>query len=341
MFELAYPWVLVLLIPYLAAVLYDWRWKKAPTIPVASAAPFAAAVRCRIPWAKVLFALGGCVLILALARPRFGDERIAIRSQGIDMILAIDLSGSMGAIDVPKGVTDVRTLEQKRKSGEITNRLEDAKRELTEFVARRPNDRIGLIGFAPQSYNMVPPTLDHGWLIARLKELEPGIIGDMTGIASPLASGIHRLQDSPAPRRVMVLFTDGKNNVDDRITPLQAAELARDANVIIHTVGIGSSNAVFPARDPFGRTIYQPVADGFDEEMLKGIAANSGGEYFHAADGEGMKKVMDAINSLETTSFEQPKYIEYREMAPRLAVLALLLILTGWGMCHTVKLSVP
>ncbi|MBO5762641.1 MAG: VWA domain-containing protein, partial [Lentisphaeria bacterium] len=187
MFEFAYPWVLALLIPYFAAVLYDCYWKKAPTVTVASAAPFAAAVRRRIPWAKLFLALGGCVLILALARPRFGDERIAIRSQGIDMILAIDLSGSMGAIDVPEGITDVRTLEEKRKSGAVTNRLEDAKRELTKFVAQRPNDRIGLIGFAPQSYYMVPPTLDHGWLTARLKGLEPGIIGDMTGIASPLA----------------------------------------------------------------------------------------------------------------------------------------------------------
>ena len=339
MFEFAYPWALLL---FLLIPLWYWydRHKKNPVITVASIRPFRAAGRRRFNWVRLFYGLGLCLLILALARPRFGDEKVVIRARGIDIILALDLSGSMAAIDVPKDITEARKLMDKINSGELNNRLKVACIELEKFVKGRPNDRIGLIGFGPMAYSFVPPTLDHGWLTGQLDRLKPGIIGDMTGIAAPLASGIHRLKNSEAPRRVIVLFTDGQNNVDNTITPQATAELGKAENVIIHTVGIGSNNAYVPVTQ-FGRTAFHPVADGFDEAMLKAIAANSGGQYFHAANAEGMHRVMEDINRLETTSFEQPKYVEYRENAPVIALAALALLFLGFFLEHTWKLRVP
>lgn len=150
-----------------------------------------------------------CVLIVALARPRAGNEKFLIRSQGIDIVLAIDLSGSMASYDVPRNITSGRDLVNAIEGGQLKNRLEVAKEEIAKFIAERPNDRIGLIGFADVAYNLAPPTLDHSWLLAHLANLKPGILGEMTGIASPIGTGVSRLKDSDAPRRVLVLFTDG------------------------------------------------------------------------------------------------------------------------------------
>lgn len=339
MFELAYPWALLL---FLLLPLWYWheRRKKKPVIVVASTAPFRASGKRKFNWVRLFYGIGLSLLILALARPRFGDEKVVIRSKGIDIILALDLSGSMAAIDVPRNVKDGGELARKIQSGELNSRLAVACRELEKFVKGRPNDRIGLIGFGPMAYSFVPPTLDHGWLTGQLERLKPGIIGDMTGIAAPLASGIHRLKNSPAPRRVIVLFTDGRNNVENMISPQETAALGKEENVTIHTVGIGSDNA-FVQGNHFGRTVFQPVADGFDEAMLKAIAAHSGGQYFHAEDAAGMRRVMEEINKLETTSFEQPKYVEYRENGPVLALLALGFLFLGFFLEHTWKLRIP
>ncbi len=340
MFELAYPWALALFAMLLPLIWYYARFRKYPSITVPSATPFATVGRRRISLPNWCYFAAAAVLVVALARPRFGDEKVVIRSQGIDMILALDLSGSMATIDVPPDVRDTRTLQEGLTNGRIKNRLEVAKEELRKFVQGRPNDRIGLIGFAPMAYSIVPPTLDHGWLIGQLDRLQPGLIGDQTGLAAPLASGIHRLKNSAAPRRVLVLFTDGRNNVDNRLTPQQAAELGKESGVTIHTVGIGSDNAYIPVDTFVGRR-FQPVADEFDEEMLRTIAGNSGGQYFHANDADGMKRVMDEINQLETTSFEQPKFIEYREIAPDLALLAVALLACGFLAESTWKLQLP
>ncbi len=340
MFELAYPWVLLLWLLLPGLWYFDRHFRKVPVIRVSGVRPFRIVGRRKFDWVRTFYFLGLVLLIAALARSRFGDEKVVIRAKGIDIILALDLSGSMAAIDVPRNIRDAGTLTKKLASGEIGDRLTVAKKELIKFVQGRPNDRIGLIGFGPMACSFVPPTLDHGWLIAQLDRLKPGIIGDMTGIAAPIASGIRRLKDSPAPRRVMVLFTDGKNNVDNAVTPQQAAELGKTANVAIHTVGIGSGNA-YAEVQAFGQHSFQPISGSFDEAMLKEIAAKSGGQYFHAADAEGMKRVMDEINTLETTNFEQPKYVEYRENGPALAVAALCFLMLAFLLEHTWKLRIP
>lgn len=329
MFEFAYPWVLLLLLLIPLLGVYVVCWKKRPSIVVSDAAPFRAVRGRRRPgFPQLCVLLAATLLVIALARPRSGDERVVIRSQGIDIILAIDLSGSMRAYDAP-GVRSGRELADAVNSGKVKNRLEVAKEEIRRFIEARPNDRIGLIGFADLAYSFAPPTLDHAWLLAHLEQLEPGMIGDLTGIASPLSSGVNRLKKSDAPRRVLVLFTDGRNTAENRLTPEQAAALAKEFDVVIHTVGIGSRNAFFLVNG-FGGARFERIQDEFDEKLLRSLAEITGGSYFHAADADGMKQVMDQINQLEKTTIEQPKYIEFREYAPRLALVALGLLLLGF-----------
>ncbi len=341
MMEFAYPWVLVLLL-LIPLLYYDTVYlRKRPSIVVSTTQPFErVAIKRRPGFVQICMLLAATVLIVALARPRFGDEKVLIRSQGIDIIVALDLSGSMQAFDVPRRITDSRELMRAVENGEIKNRLEVAKAEVKRFIEARPNDRIGLIGFADQAYSFVPPTLDHSFLLAHLKQLEPGLIGDATGIAAPLASGVNRLKDSTAPRRVLVLFTDGRNTAENRLTPEQAAMLGKEFNVIIHTVGIGRRNAYVLVNDFFGNRI-QPMPDEFDEQLLRSLAEVTGGSYFHAEDAEGMARVMDEINALEKTTIEQPKYIEFKEYAPTLGVVALALLLLGFLAESTWKLRLP
>ena len=341
MMSFAYPWVLAALVLPIVFYFYLLHFRRRPSIVVASVAPFRKSTsRRRLSFADWCFLAASALLIVALARPRIGDERVVIRSRGIDIIIALDLSGSMRALDVPESVTSTEALNRAVAAGEIKNRLEVAKEEVKRFILARPNDRIGLIGFADLAYSFAPPTLDHAWLLKRLEQLTPGMIGDATGIASPIGNGINRLRNSTSPRRVLVLFTDGANTAVNRLTPLQAARTAGKFDVIIHTVGIGSRNAYILTDTPFGRR-YQPYSESFDAKLLNAIAEATGGSYFHAADAEGMRQVMESINQLEKTSLENPKYIEFREYAPRIALAVLFFLLLGYAADTSWRLRLP
>ena len=342
MFEFAYPSMLFLLgvIPLLW--LYLARFKREPSIKVSTTAPFKVRQMGKfrkLPFSEWLMLLAGVILILALARPRKGDERVIVRANGIDIFIAIDMSGSMQAMDVPANIKTSSALFEAVKKREVKHRLDVAKEEIARFIKERPNDRIGLLGFADLAYSFSAPTLDHKWLIERLDQLQPGMIGDATGIASPVASAVSRLKDSKAPRRVLVLFTDGANTAENRITPEQAAMLAKDFDVIIHTVGIGSQNA-YVLDETFGSR-FIPVGDSFDEKLLRTLAEKTGGSYFHAADAEGMKKVMNEINKLEKTSIEQPRYVEYKEYAPILSAVTLGVIFLSILISNCIKIRIP
>lgn len=339
----AYPWMLLGLIPAAVVILYIFYGKKQSGI----AAAYVSSVKNRhkfvltaSPLTCLALSLALLVLVIALARPRIGNERLLIRNKGIDIIMVLDLSGSMQAIDIPGNITGESAIESALRSGKYRSRLETAKDALTKFIQARPNDRIGLIGFAEYGYNLSPPTLDHEWLTASLAPLEPGIIGNATGIASPVASAIRRLDKSTAPRRVMVLFTDGKNNVNHRLTPQAAADLAKEKNIIIYTVGIGGSNA-FVVQEGFFGNRFARYQEEFDEELLKSMAEVTGGKYFRADDEAAMNAVMTEINSLEKTNFEQPRYIEYQEFAPILCAIALALLLLSAFLDNTLERSVP
>jgi Ca-activated chloride channel family protein len=284
--------------------------------------------------------MGVALLILALSRPQEGLEQVRQRAEGIDIMLAIDLSGSMEAVDVPANIRSGKDFRDGILSGKYNNRLEVAKKEIKRFIKSRPNDRIGLIGFAPLPYNACPPTLDHGWLISHLDRLKPGIIGDATGIAGPIASAVHRLKDADSKRRVLVLFTDGSNNVNAKISPRQAAKLANQFGVVIYTVGIGSSQAYVLQKTMFGEQ-FVPIPGQFDEPLLKDIAKLSEGKYYRAADSEGMAKVMDEINKMEKTTKEQPRIIDYRELAPYFITAAIVLVLLAFALENTILLRIP
>ena len=340
----AYPWLLFLYIPLAFIIWYLWSKKKMPALRISSTKPFIAAKghsnkrASRLP--LLLYITASVILVIALARPRVGSEKIIFRAKGIDIILAIDLSGSMQALDIPRNVKTEKQLRTGLKSGKIKNRLEVAKEEIKKFIKKRPNDRIGLIGFAQLPYNICPPTLDHGWLIDNLKRLKPGMIGQATGIAGPIASGVQRLDKSDSKRRVLVLFTDGANTVAARISPRQAAKLGKACDVVIYTVGIGSNNALIEDNSMFGRS-YVQAGGTFDEPLLKDIAKISDGKYYHAYDAEGLAEAMTDINKIEKTTIEQPKYIDYKEFAPTLAVFVLALLVLGFFLENSIFLSIP
>jgi Ca-activated chloride channel family protein len=344
MFSFAYPWLLLLFLPFAGLLVYIWR-RPLPTLKISTIRSFKASGGSRLRPAvivpRIIFSLALAVLILALARPRYGDEKVIMRALGIDIMLALDVSGSMEVIDVPSDIKSHNELINSIKSGKVSRRIDVAKEEIGKFIDKRLNDRIGLIAFADLPYNVSPPTLDHAWLIQNMKRLEPGSIGNRTGIAGPVASAVQRLKDSESKRRVIVLFTDGSNNVEARLTPRQAAELAAQFDVVVYTVGIGSNSAYILQRDNFFGDRFVPIRDDFDEALLKDMAKISGGKYYHASDAEGLEKAMEEINKLEKTSIEQPRHIEYSEFGPQLAIAALILLLTGILLDRTIFLKVP
>ncbi len=342
----AYPWFFLLLIPLALALLAAWR-KREPGIRIPSIRPYEMASKHTLRvmnWRKMtlfaLWAAGGIFCVVALARPQEGLEEIKQRADGIDIIIALDLSGSMEAIDIPSSVSSQAQLNSQLRDGTLKNRLETAKAEIRKFIEARPNDRIGLIVFAQLPYVACPPTLDHAWLIANLERLNPGDIGDATGIAGPLASAVQRLKDSDAKSRVVVLFTDGRNNVSAKVTPRQAAKLADTFNITVYTVGIGSNNAIARQTGLFGSS-YVPVHGEFDEELLRDIASTSGGRYYKAADAEGMAQAMSEIDKLEKTSVEQPVVINWRELYPFFCYAAGAAFLLAFALRNSLLISIP
>ena len=348
MMSFAYPWALAALVLVPLFYLYERFVKKPPAIVVPSVRPFAAKTPQHsrrfaprpLSFGFWCFLTAFALLVVALGRPRIGDEKVVIRAKGIDIILALDMSGSMQAFDVPGTYTDGGELYKAIRAGEVRNRLDTAKAEIRRFIEKRPNDRIGLLGFSDLAYSFAPPTLDHDWLITRLETLTPGMIGDATGIASPIGSAVSRLKNSDSPRRVLVLFTDGANTAANRVSPEEAAKLAKEFDIIVHTVGIGSGNAYVLLDTPFGKR-FQRYNDQFDEALLKKIADTTGGTYFNASGADGMKEVMARINELEKTTFEQPRYIEYREYAPLIALAALAAMALGLVAETTFRLRLP
>lgn len=340
MITFQYPWMLLSL---LCVPLLVWRFltRRRPGIVISNVLPAKkiAAKRRRLTFPELCIVIAMLLLSFALARPRQALGAEVQRSKGLDIVLAIDLSGSMQAIDRPKDMNEERFVSAIN-SGKMANRLAAAKEEIRRFVEARPNDRIGLVGFADLAYSFVPPTLDHSLLLERLNSLEIGEVGEQTGIASPIGTAVKRLKNSSAPRRVMVLFTDGANTAQNQLSPRQAAELAKEFNVIIHTVGIGGEEAYAIASTPFGSRLV-PVNGSFDAQLLHDLAKITGGSTFHAADKDGLKQVMREINALEKTNISQPKPVNFREFAPVVALISLAILLLGIIAQQTWKMRLP
>lgn len=245
--------------------------------------------------------LAFALLIIALARPRHGKGSTDVEASGIDIMLALDVSGSMEALDF--------TL-----NGQSVNRLAAVKDVVGKFVGQRPNDRIGMLAFAGRPYLVSPLTLDHGFVEKRLQDVNMGQVEDGTAIGSAIASAVGHLRESNAKSRIIILLTDGVNNAG-AVNPLTAAEAAKALGIKIYTIGAGTrGDAPVPVRDAFGRTHLQRIKVEIDEEVLRSVSAATGGQSFRATDTGSLAKIYDLINQLETTTRKLKKYQRYDEL---------------------------
>lgn len=310
------PWYLLLLlgIPLLVRA---GRRQAAPTV----AYPMVAALRAvgpgrRARWRWLLTALQAlalALLVLALARPQLGKAATRVAAEGIDIMLAVDVSGSMLAEDF-------------QLDGQRANRLDAVRAVVREFLEHRPNDRVGLVLFAARPYTQSPLTLDHGWLLANLDRARIGMIEDGTAVGSALATAVARLEGSEAKSKIVILLTDGQSNAG-KVPPLTAAESAKALGYRVYTIGTGTRGAApYPQTDPFGRKVYVNVPVDIDEDTLRTIAETTGGRYFRATDTESLRLVYQEIDQLETTEQEGLQYLEYHELYVWLALAALLLL---------------
>jgi len=290
---------------------------------------------------NILIFIATSFLIVAMTQPRKGIDKVKQRADGIDIVLAIDVSGSMQAIDIPEKLNTTEELTDAFNSGKLKNRMEVAKDELKKFVKKRPSDRIGLIAFAGKPFTICPPTLDHDFLLGHLQMLKAGMFAQTaggTGLAAPIAIATNNLKTSDAKRRVLVLFTDGSNNVESTITPQQAAQLASDYNIIIYTIGIGSSRVI--VNDLFGQPSVQNDRE-FDDRLMKEIAKLCEGEYIPAKDQEAFAKAMDQVNKLEKTTIIQNKFTNYKDLYLPLILIGLVLLLLAFFLQQTYCLRIP
>jgi Ca-activated chloride channel family protein len=309
-------WLLALLPLFLL-----WRGRKGPRAAVTfSSVEVARAVagRTRSRWGRVLEVArwaGVAGLIVALARPQLLHSSTEVQSSGIDLMLAVDVSGSMQALDLSEG-------------GQRKSRLEVVKSVVAKFIRNRPGDRIGLVAFAGEPYLMSPLTLDHDWLLQNLDRLQPGMIKDGTAIGSALASATNRLRGEQAKSKIVVLLTDGQNNTG-RIQPGLAAQAAQALGVKVYTVGVGGrGEAPMPIEDESGHTHIVMTKVDVDEGTLKEIAGTTGAKFFRATDEGSLQHIYAAIDSMEKTT-RTLKQFDHREERFGWAAFPALALLLG------------
>ncbi len=263
------------------------------------------------------------LLMIAMARPQTGRTQTQVRTEGIDIVLAIDTSDSMQALD----------LDANRRIADRRNRLEVVKSVVEEFVQKRDNDQIGLVVFGAEAFTQCPLTLDHGIVATFMERLEIGMAGSATAVGSALGTAVKRLRDSEAKSKVVILLTDGRSNAGS-LSPAKAAEVAATFGIKIYTIGAGSrEKAPFIVDSLFGKqVVYQDVE--IDEKTLRRIASLTGGEYFRAEDERALQQIYEQIDRLEKTEITMSSYMEYNEqfrwfVIPALALLLLEVVLLG------------
>lgn len=265
--------------------------------------------------------------IIGLARPQLGMGEAKVKAAGIDIVVALDLSGSMRSEDF-------------QLRGRPANRLDVAKEVLTAFIKKRPNDRIGLVAFAGRPYIASPPTLDHDFLLETISHLNIGSVEDGTAIGSALTAALNRLRDIQGRTRIVILMTDGQNNAG-KVPPLTAAEAAQALNVKVYTIGVGTRGK---APMPFiqnGYRVTRMIDVNIDEDTLKQIADRTGGAYFRATDTERLSQIYDHIDRLEKTEVEAKKYQRYQELFPLFVIPALAVFLLELILSQTVWRRLP
>ena len=262
-------------------------------------------------------------VIVALARPVIVDHQEETTTEGIDIVIAMDISSSMLARDF------------------TPDRLSAAKQLATEFVAERSGDRISVVAFAGESFTQCPLTSDQATVGTMLSRLRSGVVEDGTAIGNGLATAVNRLRESGAKSKVVILLTDGVNN-RGQISPIMAAEIARDLGIKVYTIGVGSRDkAPMPAYDPFGNITYVMADVEIDEALLRDIASKTSGEYFRANNNEALKAIYEQINQLEKSKVEVTHYTTYEELYMGWLILALLLLAAEFVVARVVLNRLP
>lgn len=315
----AYPQLiyLILLIPLMAGWYIFRQLKATPTIQMSGIQPFKGSPA---SWKNYLrhlpFVLRQAVialLIIVVARPQSSNSWENVTTEGIDIIISLDISGSMLAEDFKP------------------NRLEASKAVATEFIAGRPDDRMGLVVFSGESFTQCPLTTDHAVLMNLFQGIQSGIIEDGTAIGLGLATSVSRLKDSDARSKVIILLTDGMNNRGE-IAPVTAAEIAKTFGIRVYTVGVGSlGTAPYPFQTPFGMQ-YQNVKVEIDEGVLREIAGMTGGKYFRATNNQKLKEIYQEIDKLEKSRIDVKEINTKTEEYQRFLFPALLLLLLEIGL---------
>ena len=327
-FEFANPgyfWLLVLLVPMI--LWYIFREKKSHAdLQFSSLQAFKGIKHAGRIWLRhVLFALEVLAiifLIIALARPQSSNSWQTYTSEGIDIVLALDISGSMLARDF------------------TPDRLEAAKEVATKFILERPQDKIGLVIFAGESFTQCPLTTDQAVLVNLLREVKSGMIEDGTAIGLGLANAVNRLKDSPAKSKVVILLTDGVNN-RGAVAPATAAELAKAYGIRVYTIGVGTyGEAPYPVQTPFGVQL-QNVPVEIDEDVLRQIADLTGGKYFRATDNNKLKQIYTEIDQLEKSKIEVKHFSKKNEQYFVFGLIGMCLLIAQALLRYTVLRKIP
>ncbi|MFC5681996.1 vWA domain-containing protein [Flavobacterium sp. MAHUQ-51] len=318
---------LFLLIPLAIAWLVVKRNQQSATLKVSSIKGFKtkpSTLAKLKPYLSVLRILALCSLIIALARPRTVDISNKTKTtKGIDIVMAIDVSGSMLAKDLKP------------------NRMEALKRVAADFVMQRPNDRIGLVVYASEAYTKTPVTSDKAIVEEAIGSIKyDNVLQDGTGIGMGLATAVNRLKDSKAKSKVIILLTDGVNNAGF-IEPETAADIAKQYGIKVYTIGIGTNGmAMFPyALAPNGDFLFQMMKVEIDERLMKSIAQKTDGKYFRATSNSKLAEIYNEINKLETTEIQELKFYDYDEKFRPFVLFACLLVLIEMGLRNTVYRS--
>ncbi len=333
MFRFATPYFFLLLAVLPPALLYSRRKRIHPVMgisAVASVRDIPGSILLRtgrivLPFMKYLVLI---LVIIALARPQWGTRHVSILTEGINIVLAVDISESMAALDF-------------KSNGKIVNRLEAVKNVINDFISKRSGDRIGMVVFGTHAYTQVPLTRDYHAIASVLKRLEIGAAGKSTSIGDAIGISLKRLEDLKSVSNVIILLTDGRSNSGE-LSPETAVGIAVDRGVKIYSVGVGSRGKVpFLVNHPLlgQRYVYQRV--DIDEKTLKHIAEQTGGLYFRAEDSEKLKDIYDKIDRLEKTEVKVKTYAEYREFYMYFLVAAFIVLSLRIILSNTRFLRVP
>jgi Ca-activated chloride channel family protein len=326
--EFAYPGFLyaLFLVP-LMVFWYIWRGRRgtsAMTLP--GFENLEEGGTSRIWLRHVLFVLRTLVvalLVVVLARPQSSNRWEQVSTEGIDIVLCMDVSGSMKAMDFRP------------------NRLEASKNVGIEFVNARENDRFGLVVFAGESFTQCPMTTDRAVVVNFLKDIDFGVIEDGTAIGMGLATAVNRIKDSKAVSKVIILLTDGVNNRGD-IGPVTAAELAASFGIRVYTIGVGSQgNAPVPVQDAFGRTVTRSMPVEIDEDVLRKIAEGTGGRYFRATDNHKLREIYQQIDTMEKTRMDVKQFSKKKEEYFPFLLAAMLILLFEILLRYTLFRTIP